>query len=1170
MKIKEMSKKMLALLLAAAMTVTPSLQASASETGGNAGKVPISQELIERTSGENAEGVTSGAITEGEDEKNYPGMPRNYRLSAAQIAEKDDLKDSLEVFSGLLEGEDYAEKEVVLLAQTEEEAEVIAKAYGGTLKEYYRGVTVISLNDNMHVADALRIAVSRNNNMPVVWPNYYRTTMTEENYLPGDMEVSTEEMLSAYGAAMEGYNDPYLIPGSEGFQWQHSIVGSPIAWNGGYTGKGIKVAVLDSGVNPHSDLKVADDFTAFSDVNDPNFPPSAPKENGSTHGTHVAGIIGALNNNGIGGSGIAPDAVLYNAKVLDNTGSGTDAHIMMGVMKAMEWKVDIINMSLGGIGYNGAFDSMVSKAKEQGIAVFAAAGNDFSKVKSYPAAYKDVICVAATEKNNTRADFSNYGAWVDLAAPGTDICSTSFRIISENPYNASEGFQMMSGTSQATPVAAGEAAVILSANLPALEGKTGKAKVEALLKIMQANVIKTGDSQIGKGIVDLPKVLGLSKTIAAPNKPVFVTKPGTYTEASVSVEIKAENGMQIYYSTSGKTPSFKNGVVSNGELYTAPFNISGKSKVTVKAIAVNAYGKSSAAVSASYTLKPVVSGIAIEGLSKVIKGKSIVLKAIVYPDYAAVKKVDWSVEPASKGVTVNAGGKVAAGKTAEAGDYIITAKSKDGSASASFKVTVIEAAKVESVQFTKTKDIIEIKTNASYALGELLDAKLADGKAGTAADFSWSSNKTSVAVVDAAGTVTAKAPGVAKITALAADGSGKKAVFTLTVKQLVTGINITGYEKVAKGKSIQLKGSVFPSNANVKGLVWSVAEEGKGVTVNKANGKVTASKDAAVGTYTIKAVSKDAEEGSQAAASYKVEVIPAAAQKIELDAGKMEIFRVTNEYDAPTTGNLKVTMTGETGLDTAAYEVTSSNPGIVTAVKTAAGVSVSATGKATGTSKVTVAAADGSNKKAVCTVVVSNPATNLLLSPQSGRSNFIGKGKTLKLTPSFESNAGAVAKANTKVKWESSNTNIATVNASGVVKMLSDNGNAVITATAADASGLKASYVVVGTKAITSIEIDGLRTGRWLNIAELNRMYSLKILYNGAALKEYVSDSMPVTCPYVSIEISDPDVVAVQNPHPAYGYGVIRLAAMKKGTTTVKIKALDGSNKSATYKLEVR
>ena len=125
---------------------------------------------------------------------------------------------------------------------------------------------------------------------------------------------------------------------------------------------------------------------------------------------------------------------------------------MDGFDEAVAQKPDIINMSLGGSGYTGLFQEKITAAYEQGIAVICAAGNDSTNSPHYPAAYNNVIGVAAIDKDNYIASFSNYGSYVRYSMPGVEIYST---------YK-NESYAWMDGTSQATPIVSGIAAVLLS------------------------------------------------------------------------------------------------------------------------------------------------------------------------------------------------------------------------------------------------------------------------------------------------------------------------------------------------------------------------------------------------------------------------------------------------------------------------------------------------------------------------------------------------------------------------------------------------------------------------------------------------------------------------------------------------------------------------------------
>ncbi|WP_027963976.1 S8 family peptidase [Halalkalibacillus halophilus] len=232
---------------------------------------------------------------------------------------------------------------------------------------------------------------------------------------------------------------PWGIPRVEGTTSQ----------NNGYTGDGIDVAVLDTGIDrSHVDLNVSGGYSVFGD---------SPYYDGDGHGTHVAGTIAALDNN-TGVLGVAPDANLYAVKVLDNNGSGSYSGIAQGI----EWSIingmDIINMSLGGPSSSSILQQYSDLAYNNGILVVAAAGNSgnswgWGDTVGYPAKYDSVIAVGAVDQNNNRASFSSHGPAVELAAPGVGVLSTV-------PGN---GYSSLNGTSMASPHVAGVAAQVWEA-----------------------------------------------------------------------------------------------------------------------------------------------------------------------------------------------------------------------------------------------------------------------------------------------------------------------------------------------------------------------------------------------------------------------------------------------------------------------------------------------------------------------------------------------------------------------------------------------------------------------------------------------------------------------------------------------------------------------------------
>lgn len=1083
--------------------------------------------------------VSDNEIAE-EEEELFPGLPEDFKMTASMLDKKRALTDTLNGLDDMIEGREYKEQEVFFSCDTREEAELYAAAYNATLKSYFDGIGVLLLPEDVTVASAVKAAANVESMLPPVSPNYYRYAMDT------DEEILSEE---SYTVSAQAYNDPNLKPTSAAYQWHHQVVGSSYAWNSGYTGAGIKVAVLDNGVAPHEELTIAGNYNAAQENSTTYYDAviDADADYGNNHGTHVAGIIAAKNNNGKGGSGIAPDAAIYNIKVLGSEDeAGTSATLVRGINKAIAWKVDVINMSLGGAGYADEEADAVNRAYNAGIAVFAAAGNDGSQTISYPAGLPNVICVAATNTNNSRASFSNYGAWVDLAAPGVGIYST-----------IQGGYGSMDGTSQATPVAAGTAAVLLQAGIKDSNGAdlTGAQKVAALEKMMKSNAIKATGGKIGSGITSLPKALKLSTVLTVPNKPVFDQKAGTYETATLDVSISAENGMTIYYSTNGKTPTFKNGVVKDGIKYTGPVTLSGivngkaTGKMTLKAIAVNAVGKVSKATSATYTFKPAVEKITITGLKEVPAGKSIILSAAVTPTYAKVKKVTWDISPKNAGVSINKkNGKVTASRTATAGTYTVTATANDESGvSAAYTIQVTASARIGSMAFSaKSKTLEKGSSSATFDASALLSVKDLEGNdLAVAGNVSWTSNNAAVATVNTNGVVTAVGAGTAVITATAADGSGKKATIKVTVQMLPTSLTITGSKVLGVGKSITLKATVNPATVKDKAVTWDISPKDTGVSINRKNGKVTASRTATTGNYTVTAETKNGIRNT-----YTIQV-DSAVTSLKLEESKLDLFRVAGNKGAAVlkTVNLKV----EGGYNENSFEIANSAPGIVSCTLQDKVLTVKATGKTTGKAVITVKTTDGSKKKAKVTVNVVNPPSNLTISPQAGREGYLGKGKKLTLSGVLETEFGSLSAASKKLKWSSSDTNVATVSAKGVVTAKSAGGYATITAEATDGSNVSATYEIYTFNAIEKLS---LGEGYTRYIQDIPMWYEIPIYYNNTDWRN------AGVYPEVSVEVSDPKMMSVTTSQTTREYGKLAIIPYQAGSAKITVKALDGSGKS--------
>jgi thermitase len=216
------------------------------------------------------------------------------------------------------------------------------------------------------------------------------------------------------------------------------------------------------------------------------------------HGSHVAGTIAANANNGIGVAGVAFDAQLVICKALGGaTGSGTTAD----VANCIDWVhangAKVISMSLGG-GASTTLQRAVANAWEgggpNGSLIVAAAGNDGDATINYPAGYPEVVSVAATDARDARASFSNANADVEVAAPGVDVLSTV----------PGGGYESFSGTSMATPHAAGVAAVIAQLD-PGAPASDLRARLDAAVDDIGA---PGRDTAFGFGRVNLCKAAG--------------------------------------------------------------------------------------------------------------------------------------------------------------------------------------------------------------------------------------------------------------------------------------------------------------------------------------------------------------------------------------------------------------------------------------------------------------------------------------------------------------------------------------------------------------------------------------------------------------------------------------------------------------------------------------
>lgn len=302
----------------------------------------------------------------------------------------------------------------------------------------------------------------------------------------------------AYVAENTLYAVAETLPGTElENSWHVEHIGALAAHNVSILGAGVKVAVLDTGIDTtHPELTAA--YKGGIDIAGGDDDPTDEAVN--FHGTHVAGIIAAAgNSNGI--IGVAPGVSLYAVKIF-NGRLGSVEHLIAGIDWAITNKMDIINLSNGLLDPepNEGVTAAIVRADAAGILVVAAAGNSAASPVTFPAAYPSVIAVTATDRNKQIATFAPTGSTIDLAAPGVDISSTVVG-----------GYDTMSGSSFAAPQISGVAALLLSNGL--IDENGNGSRVDELKARLFESAEDLGapskDAVFGYGLVNAARALGL-------------------------------------------------------------------------------------------------------------------------------------------------------------------------------------------------------------------------------------------------------------------------------------------------------------------------------------------------------------------------------------------------------------------------------------------------------------------------------------------------------------------------------------------------------------------------------------------------------------------------------------------------------------------------------------
>lgn len=329
--------------------------------------------------------------------------------------------------------------------------------------------------------------------------------------------------------------EPSIIPDDYYYLFQEgrfSLISASAGWDISTGSSNLPIAIIDTGIDlTHPDLsaKILPGYNFYdgnTDVYD-----------NCHHGTLVAGVAAAITNNSIGVAGVAWDNPIMPLKVSNPIDCrATTSNLAKAIIYAVDKSVKIINISFGGPGYSSTLQNAVDYAWNKGSLIFASAGNDAKNEPNYPAACKNVIAVSATDGSDLPANYTNYGDWIDISAPGTGY--TTLR---------GGGYGLAVGTSISSPYSAGLGALVFSAN-PSLSN----AQVEDIIKKNADDLGEPGfDIYYGWGRINVYKSL-LAATGVTPEPDIIspsvtITSPsdGSSISGGITVSVSATDNIGI-------------------------------------------------------------------------------------------------------------------------------------------------------------------------------------------------------------------------------------------------------------------------------------------------------------------------------------------------------------------------------------------------------------------------------------------------------------------------------------------------------------------------------------------------------------------------------------------------------------------------------------------------
>ncbi len=327
------------------------------------------------------------------------------------------------------------------------------------------------------------------------------------------------------------------------YQWNLRRIGMEQAWDLRPSASDVIVGVLDTGVDlNHPDLR----SNLLLDLGYDFLSNTARPQDDESHGTAVAGIIGAVGNNRDGVTGIAWHVKLLPIKALNADGRGPDSAMVKAILYAADNGARVINISSTGSRYSAALETAVNYAQDKGALVVAAAGNtgDRDNAINYPAAFGGVVAVAAIDDQDQLAPFSQRQPYVALAAPGVDVASTAWAGAGRGAYAS------QSGTSIAAPHVSGAAALLWGLR-PDLEAGD-------IVETLQASAdrVSITDQGYGAGILNVSRAVAMLRLGVPPLNPTRVAlQPERPQSADIPPQPPLPRESRRWYFAEGSTQS---------------------------------------------------------------------------------------------------------------------------------------------------------------------------------------------------------------------------------------------------------------------------------------------------------------------------------------------------------------------------------------------------------------------------------------------------------------------------------------------------------------------------------------------------------------------------------------------------------------------------------------